>query len=138
LNIALLLVLISAVWGFAIARTCWFAGDYSIGFSPIVLLAIPGALCMLILGFSIAVWRKSLVIGAIAILGVASIMVPLYSMHKITSLAWNRSLQQHSQSNQIAIQNESKFTACKKRVGRSFELRKGPHFGQSCLGMRLR
>ena len=110
----LIIVAAAGAWSFAIARTCWFAGDYMIGFSLFILFALPFAATVLIAGLILALSRKSKLIAGCSIFGCVLITATLFNMHQIGQSAWKNSLAVHSEANQTALRNadlsSSQFT----------------------------
>lgn len=109
--IALIVVAMACAWSFAIGRTCWFAGDYMIGFSPFIFSGLPFAAFVFIVGLFISASRKSKLIAVCSILGCALIAITFFNMHRITRSAWQQSLATHSENNQTALQNANLASA---------------------------
>lgn len=105
LIVACFLLAASTVWGFEIVRTVWFAGDRMAGFSPFLLLSIPAALGVLLVGGLLAGMRKSILIGSCSLLGFGAIAAPMVFLHQIELAAWNHSLRKFNLENQAAIES---------------------------------
>ena len=109
--IGMTIIAMACAWSLAIAWTCWYAGDYMIGFSPFILLGIPFAACVLIVGLIFAASRKSRVIAACSLFGSAVVVLPFFFGHQITQTAWRNSLKTFSAANQTALKNVDFSTA---------------------------
>lgn len=107
MNRILVLIVLAATcaWSLAIVRTCWFAGDYMIGFSPFILFGVPFAAINLIVGLVISALRKSKLIVACSIVGCALVVAPLFNIHRIARFAWQKSIADYSKTNQTALLN---------------------------------
>jgi len=103
--VASIIIVVACAWSFGIARTCWFAGDYMIGFSPFILFALPVAGILLVVGIAYAATRKSKLITICSILGCIIIIGILFNMHRITRSAWQHSLSEFSATNQTALRD---------------------------------
>ena len=100
---ATIIVAVSCAWSFAIAITCWYAGDYMIGFSPFILFGFPFAAAILSIGLLVASSRKSKVIAGCSVLCCVLIAATLFNIHRITWVAWRNSLSVYSETNQAAL-----------------------------------
>jgi hypothetical protein len=101
--VALIVVAATCAWSLGIVRTCWFAGDYMIGFSPFILFGLPFASIVLIVGLGISASRKSKLVATCSIVGCALVVAPLFNMHRITRSAWQKSLADYTKTNQTAL-----------------------------------